>query len=497
MRWFAILLFPLLVGLLSAGAAWWGERHQQQQHRQVLAQHAQVQGEAVNWRLRTTLEALYPMALMLADSPRPSAERFRYLAESVQQRQPQLQSLQWIPKVLAHERLNWEQRRRGSLPHFQLRERQGARWQPVGERPWYLPIYHAHGDEPLAAHLGQDLAIEPRSLAAFTRARLQRSLVFSRASGHGPDTLWAVLPVWGSPGQLLGYLRARLSLSELLIPDVLSAEQGMAYALQSASSPDLLLATPNFQRRVDTQTEPLPAIGGQQWQLLVSAIDWGPRWYGLPLLLGLLPWLLAAGGLAIGQLLRLHWQRRQTQQSDGVAPVAQPFRWREDELAPPAQYDEVLAAEWDAGRRSGEPLCLMLLTLDDPTVFQQALGETAFVQCQRALIRHLRQRVRRPRDLMAQDGAGRIALVLPETTENAAVLGQALVDWVRQAKLPLGRDDGLGAMTVSIGVAVMIPGPRSDAFQLQELADQALYRATQDGGNRVICFGSHAHLRIA
>ena len=94
--------------------------------------------------------------------------------------------------------------------------------------------------------------------------------------------------------------------------------------------------------------------------------------------------------------------------------------------------------------------------------------------------------VRRDADLTARYGGEEFAIILPDTDLKGTA---AKADQLRRQVEKVGlehRSAPLGQVTVSMGVASLQATPDFKPEDLVGLADQALYRAKQEGRNRVM-----------
>ena len=77
-------------------------------------------------------------------------------------------------------------------------------------------------------------------------------------------------------------------------------------------------------------------------------------------------------------------------------------------------------------------------------------------------------------------------MILPETpVEGAIVKGERVRAAIEATEFPGGKDQPLGAVTVSIGVSCY-PADATDKRTLIEVADKGLYVAKERGKNRVV-----------
>jgi len=158
------------------------------------------------------------------------------------------------------------------------------------------------------------------------------------------------------------------------------------------------------------------------------------------------------------------------------------------ELANRRQFMEVLARELDRAVRYGRPLALVLLDLDRFKVVNDTHGHAAGDRVLKAAARALRS-VCRDVDLAARIGGEELALLLPETgVAGASSLAERLRQTLEatQHELPTG---GTFQVTASMGIASAGENART-AADLMDRADQALYRAKEEGRNRVVVAAS-------
>lgn len=160
---------------------------------------------------------------------------------------------------------------------------------------------------------------------------------------------------------------------------------------------------------------------------------------------------------------------------DGLTGVAN--RW---------QLDETLNREWVRALRSGRPLAYLMVDIDHFKRYNDYYGHTRGDDCLRQVAERLGRVARRPADLVGRYGGEEFALLLPETdVEDAARLAAELLHQFEVDAIPNESSPIAGRVTVSVGVASVVPDPSLGRRDLQTSADAALYRAKAAGRNRV------------
>jgi len=149
-------------------------------------------------------------------------------------------------------------------------------------------------------------------------------------------------------------------------------------------------------------------------------------------------------------------------------------------------FDLALEAEWRRALRTGQPLALSMLDVDYFKKYNDRYGHLAGDATLRTVAHLITEHGRRSSDLVARYGGEEFAL-LSVATPGADAIGVAQTICDELARLNLPHDASpLGHVTISIGVAVLIPTENSRPEQLVRLADESLYRAKQRGRNQAL-----------
>lgn len=148
-----------------------------------------------------------------------------------------------------------------------------------------------------------------------------------------------------------------------------------------------------------------------------------------------------------------------------------------------------LEEELERCQRHGNPLCLMLLDVDNFKQINDTYGHLCGDLVLRTLATTMREMFRKS-DITGRFGGEEFVCVLPETTLDRAGLlaercrsGIAAVNLVYQ-KTPL-------SITISVGVTEL--GADDSADSLIRRADDAMYQAKQAGRDRCVCVPPDSH----
>ena len=149
------------------------------------------------------------------------------------------------------------------------------------------------------------------------------------------------------------------------------------------------------------------------------------------------------------------------------------------------RFDEHLGHVWQHGVREHRPVTLLLVDIDHFKAFNDRYGHQAGDEAMKSVAAALAQSARRPFDLVARYGGEEFTIVLYDTTQaHAAVVAEEVLEAVRALGIPHQDSGAAPVLTVSVGVASVVPVARRSSAGLLQLADQALYAAKDGGRNR-------------
>lgn len=150
------------------------------------------------------------------------------------------------------------------------------------------------------------------------------------------------------------------------------------------------------------------------------------------------------------------------------------------------RFEDALQVEWRACRRDGRPLTLLMIDVDHFKLFNDHYGHLEGDLCLKRVAAAIAQLAFRAHDVVARYGGEEFACLLPGVSEQDAVLkAEALCRAIEQLTIPHAMSSAAAVVTVSIGVASLVPDDTSEPSLLVGAADAALYQAKATGRNRV------------
>ncbi|MBB3764496.1 diguanylate cyclase domain-containing protein [Sphingomicrobium lutaoense] len=135
-------------------------------------------------------------------------------------------------------------------------------------------------------------------------------------------------------------------------------------------------------------------------------------------------------------------------------------------------------------REEDSSLSLLLIDVDYFKLFNDHYGHSAGDTCLREVAETLSTHLSRSTDMVARFGGEEFAVLLPGASLSAATrVARLLRAAIESRAIPHDANPNSPVVTASIGIATAQPG--QDASALIEAADRQLYRAKEEGRNRI------------
>lgn len=147
-------------------------------------------------------------------------------------------------------------------------------------------------------------------------------------------------------------------------------------------------------------------------------------------------------------------------------------------------FDDQVAKEFARHRRQQQAMALAFVDIDHFKRYNDLYGHQEGDICLQAVARAIDESTRRPGEIAARYGGEEFVVILPHTTpEEAQKYGEHLCERIIQLNLPHTDSSATDKVSISVGVASLVPGESDTPHKLIAQADQALYEAKTAGRN--------------
>jgi len=156
------------------------------------------------------------------------------------------------------------------------------------------------------------------------------------------------------------------------------------------------------------------------------------------------------------------------------------------QIANRRRFDTVLRQEWRRAVRDESPLSLLFCDIDYFKRFNDSYGHQAGDECLVRVAQAMEETLNRPADLVARYGGEEfIALLVDTDPIGARMLADRMRARIQELQIEHRGSPVATFLTVSLGVATVIPNPTLRPEDLVDLADRALYASKAAGRNRI------------
>jgi diguanylate cyclase (GGDEF)-like protein len=159
-------------------------------------------------------------------------------------------------------------------------------------------------------------------------------------------------------------------------------------------------------------------------------------------------------------------------------------------------FNENIDHEWRNGFRFTKPISLIMCDIDFFKSYNDAYGHQKGDECLQKIAKSINDSLKRPRDIAARYGGEEFAILLPETDEKgASLVAEDIYNAVRSLGISHHKSSISELVTISLGVATIIPTEWLSVTDLITVADQALYLAKLEGRDRIKDLGRNTDCR--
>jgi diguanylate cyclase (GGDEF)-like protein len=148
-------------------------------------------------------------------------------------------------------------------------------------------------------------------------------------------------------------------------------------------------------------------------------------------------------------------------------------------------FDIAFEKLWKASMSPRKPLAIIMIDIDHFKHLNDTYGHLVGDQCLIKIAKELKSVVNETRNFVARFGGEEFVVMLSDTTEDCAAI---VAENMRKKIENLGIENSNvnSIVTISLGVASVIPNYAISPKDLIDAADRALYQAKEDGRNKVV-----------
>ena len=145
--------------------------------------------------------------------------------------------------------------------------------------------------------------------------------------------------------------------------------------------------------------------------------------------------------------------------------------------------DKTLNYLWLVKTRSQQPLTLLLIDIDEFKKFNDTYGHIAGDDCLKKVAQTIQKTINRPTDFLARYGGEEFVILLESDNKEGALVAEKVRLAVSNLNISHS-ESPYKHVTISLGVASMVPQLNIKSVELIKQADFALYQSKEHGRNR-------------
>jgi diguanylate cyclase (GGDEF)-like protein len=149
------------------------------------------------------------------------------------------------------------------------------------------------------------------------------------------------------------------------------------------------------------------------------------------------------------------------------------------------RFDEYWLQQWQFLAQQQQPLSLILIDVDYFKLYNDRYGHQSGDECLIAVAKAIQSQLLHHIDLPARYGGEEFAVILPHTPiEGAKIVATRIMKEIARIDIPHPFSPIDDRVTISIGIACIVPQSDLSWKTPIAIADKALYRAKREGRNR-------------
>ncbi|MFW6270408.1 MAG: diguanylate cyclase, partial [Bacillota bacterium] len=150
-------------------------------------------------------------------------------------------------------------------------------------------------------------------------------------------------------------------------------------------------------------------------------------------------------------------------------------------------FDKALVQEWQQALQKERSLSLMFIDIDDFKVYNDYYGHRAGDECLQKVATTIKKATDYKGSIVARYGGEEFVVLLPDINIDhpAARIARTVRQKVADLNIPQAVNSNWEWVTISLGLASLIPNDKFLPEDLVLAADKAMYSAKEDGKNQI------------
>lgn len=513
-----LLLLAVCGSLITATVAVWIYRIESRALSQQFYEQVEDRALFLARELDAGVEALYTLGEVIRFVDSLPALVFDDVAGATLARTPGLLAFEWLPRVRAEQLAEFEAKQQRYHAGYRVQHFSGD-GEEISAAPRnfreYFPVMYVTPRQSNESALGADFLSEKTRRKALVQA--WHSGEFSLSSPlkllqiePGARGALLVLPVYfGRPdnqaerqqalkGFVVAVVDMRRVVNRVVAQNSVDASYYMRIEDVTAGAESLPLYVRGERAGHLEQSVELPTFGGRTLRVTMApdAVQYRLHSLYFPVVVafagGLMVllvcgylYLLQRRGMVIGEhVLRQTRALREANFRLETLSVTDPLTGLSNRRA----FDDYLDQEWQRAARDQSPLSILLVDVDHFKKINDQHGHPAGDACLRELAQRLRAHFKRPADRVVRFGGEEFAVVMPGTDPRALAQANRFRELMEKTPIKLTETESI-VVTISAGLATVVPSEGLTPRDLIKFADEAMYQAKRGGRNRIECYG--------
>ena len=149
------------------------------------------------------------------------------------------------------------------------------------------------------------------------------------------------------------------------------------------------------------------------------------------------------------------------------------------------KFDEILNTEWRRAIRGAQGLVLIIADVDFFKNYNDLYGHLKGDDCLIRIARVLKEKFKRANEFAARYGGEEFAIIMAGADESDGIKAcERIIESVKELGIPHAASIAADVVTVSAGMAAIVPKADDSLEAFIDKADSALYEAKETGRNR-------------